>query len=338
MALLICSIIFIWEAKYFEDYIVHLIEKNELNISLQGHLIAPELAASDISSFASKQGISIYSINIENKLSGKNFTYRVANKIPRIRYIKNSQMYILKLDYFFSLTKIFKNLTTSLILTFFMIFLHYLYQTLQKNKNQIESYREKEQLIKKVSHDIKPALIFLNLIKPSINKNSLEAYDLALERLVLLRDSLLTGLKKEVPVKISSIKKSLEIFEIGRKGSLKIKVDFKKDLGDLSISNEVLSFLENFIQNSIEEKQENLLVSISVKRSLSKIVVLVSDNGPGFPEQTLKFIGKKQFTTKKQGNGIGLFETVQSLNRNGIEVKFKNHSSGGALAELTIKN
>ena len=65
----------------------------------------------------------------------------------------------------------------------------------------------------------------------------------------------------------------------------------------------------NLLRNSIEALESNTNgkhIQMKVERSGGCILVSVKDNGPGINDETLEKIGQPFFTTKKNGNGLGV--------------------------------
>lgn len=64
--------------------------------------------------------------------------------------------------------------------------------------------------------------------------------------------------------------------------------------------------LMNIIQNAFDAVSENGEVKINYYKSHDSFVIEISDNGKGIPEDQQKKIFDLYFTTKKDGNGLGL--------------------------------
>ena len=64
----------------------------------------------------------------------------------------------------------------------------------------------------------------------------------------------------------------------------------------------------NLIQNAIQAVPENRIAQISIEEELrnNKILVKVTDNGMGIPEEMRSKIFTPNFTTKTSGTGLGL--------------------------------
>jgi two-component system, sensor histidine kinase RegB len=103
----------------------------------------------------------------------------------------------------------------------------------------------------------------------------------------------------------------------------------QKIIFDNILSHSFFSIFDNALEASPD------WISIEVTASTSEATVVVTDRGKGFDEEVLKEIGKPNLTTKN-GNGLGLFLALNSLNRLGGSLKISNLSSGGAKVEAII--
>ena len=98
-----------------------------------------------------------------------------------------------------------------------------------------------------------------------------------------------------------------------------VSVDNKKDSVNSFV---LLSVLNNLISNAIESISETGTIDITIKNPASNpsLHILITDNGPGIPEEEQQLIFSPGFTTKfnDQGwpsNGIGLSYIQQSLHK-----------------------
>lgn len=73
---------------------------------------------------------------------------------------------------------------------------------------------------------------------------------------------------------------------------------------------QLIRVVTNLVKNSIhsvEQKQpEEPRVDVVVKKEESNVIITVTDNGIGVPEENKEFIFEPQFTTKSSGMGLGL--------------------------------
>ena len=74
------------------------------------------------------------------------------------------------------------------------------------------------------------------------------------------------------------------------------------------------------------------------------VLIEISDDGPGFPEDLSKIIGEPYIASKvkkyksKSGLGLGTFIGKTLLERKKAEIEFSKSELGGALVEITWKN
>lgn len=73
---------------------------------------------------------------------------------------------------------------------------------------------------------------------------------------------------------------------------------------------QLIRVVTNLVKNSIhsvEQKQpENPRIDVSVHKEKGNVIITVTDNGIGVPEENRAFIFEPQFTTKSSGMGLGL--------------------------------
>lgn len=104
--------------------------------------------------------------------------------------------------------------------------------------------------------------------------------------------------------------------------------------GDYNRLNQVFI---NIIKNSIESlnKEEN---RISIKTDVinGEFIVLISDNGIGMDEDTLKNISEPFFTTKKNGTGLGISLSKEILKAHGATINYKSIKSKGTSVIVKI--
>ncbi len=97
----------------------------------------------------------------------------------------------------------------------------------------------------------------------------------------------------------------------------------------------------NLVNNAVDAlgEQSDGLVEISAHREGDAIVVEVTDNGPGIPEDALAHIFDPFFTTKAAGEGIGIgLSIVDNIVRDfGGKVSAANRDGGGAVFRVELR-
>lgn len=100
----------------------------------------------------------------------------------------------------------------------------------------------------------------------------------------------------------------------------------------------------NIIVNACDAMPDDGRLSVSTRQEQKRIVVEISDNGPGIPAEVMNRIFEPNFTTKNQGAefglGLGLAISNQVIRRHGGEIHVKNKNNNGACFTiiLPVKN
>ncbi len=98
--------------------------------------------------------------------------------------------------------------------------------------------------------------------------------------------------------------------------------------------------LINLVLNAMEacENTPNPKVKVfAVKKFDGQVVISVTDNGPGIPEEIKDQIFIPFFTTKKEGSGIGLSLSKQIMTLHGGKIQVNSMENKGTLISLIFK-
>jgi signal transduction histidine kinase len=103
--------------------------------------------------------------------------------------------------------------------------------------------------------------------------------------------------------------------------------------GDQELLQQVLL---NLFMNAIQAMPKGGTLSIYLCEEIEHAVIEVTDTGSGFSPENLKMLGTPFFTTKTNGNGLGLAfcKTISALH--GGSVEFENQSPQGARISVRI--
>ena len=77
-------------------------------------------------------------------------------------------------------------------------------------------------------------------------------------------------------------------------------------------------------------------VKVSAAKSGENLLLRVQDTGPGIPADELGDIFDPYFTTKSEGNGLGLWIAQQIAVAHGGDLRAENAAAGGAVFTLTL--
>lgn len=120
----------------------------------------------------------------------------------------------------------------------------------------------------------------------------------------------------------------------------KIKKNYESDAyvytEKLSLQRIIINLIKNATEAKNLKKRRN--ITISYKISQKKILIKVSDNGEGIPDNIRNLVFNKGFTTKKDNNlGLGLFVCKQWLEKRlHGKINFIT-SSSGTVFTITLK-
>ena len=94
--------------------------------------------------------------------------------------------------------------------------------------------------------------------------------------------------------------------------------------------------LSNVFANSLEAVSDGGTVSIQALRVNGSVVMRISDNGPGIPEQTLEHLFQPFFTTKPNGYGLGLFACKHIFEMHNGSVDVETQRGAGTVVVLSL--
>jgi len=97
--------------------------------------------------------------------------------------------------------------------------------------------------------------------------------------------------------------------------------------------------IHNILHNAIQYTPENTTIKITAAHQSDTCIIIISDNGKGFPENEISMVFDKFYripNTKAGGSGLGLSIAkgfVEALNG---KIKLENNKSGGAKFTIEI--
>ena len=94
--------------------------------------------------------------------------------------------------------------------------------------------------------------------------------------------------------------------------------------------------LVNLVKNAADAMQDAASpeLRLSGKMDFGRVILRVSDNGPGIPEESMDQIFVPFFTTKRDGSGIGLSLSRQIMTAHRGEIVVESDSNGTAVSLL----
>lgn len=92
--------------------------------------------------------------------------------------------------------------------------------------------------------------------------------------------------------------------------------------------NEIRQLLLNLVRNGLEAMPTGGRLNICTFMDKSKVILAVSDKGPGIPDHILNNLGKPFLTTKDNGTGLGLPICYRIAQRHQADIQVKTSNQG----------
>lgn len=94
----------------------------------------------------------------------------------------------------------------------------------------------------------------------------------------------------------------------------------------------------NILKNALEARKEEepLNVQIEVKKSLKAVKIIVKDNGIGMDKNTLERISEIFYTTKANGNGLGVVLSKEIVEMHHGTINYKSQKGKGTTVTITL--
>jgi two-component system sensor histidine kinase HydH len=94
--------------------------------------------------------------------------------------------------------------------------------------------------------------------------------------------------------------------------------------------------LLNLVINAMQAIERAGRIEVSVHRAEDELIIQVCDNGPGIPPEKIASIFDPHFTTKPEGNGLGLWIAQQIVTAHGGGVTVQNAPAKGAIFRIRL--
>lgn len=199
-----------------------------------------------------------------------------------------------------------------------------------------------------VAHDLRSPISVLKFISESNvvkDKEEREMLELAVNRVESIANDIL-DIRRDDVLKIEKKCHVCEtIEELVREKVIEGKTNIKfvsNTMNDylVKISKiELQRVASNLINNAVEASPVDMVIEVKVS-GLDRRVCLVEiiDKGKGIPPETLKQFGKTEITVGKQnGNGLGIFSAVNTIENYGGKIKFDSEVGIGTKVSIKLR-
>jgi len=284
------------------------------------------------------RGKSIGAIQVLNKKGGKHFT-----KADKEILVSLSQQIAVAMEN----AKLYRRLEERFELTAQEL------KAAQEKLIRTERLAAMGNLVNGIAHEIRNPIMtiggFALRIKESAGEdNGLQKYsDIILSETMRL-ENLVKKVNEFLEVQTATIKpQRLEpvIYEVisrfkslAEKQGIEILTDIDHDLPFLEMDEkQILTALENIIENSIEAMRNGGKIEVCVKRKADDAVsVTINDNGPGIAEESLDSVYDPFVTSKTHGAGLGLTMVHQIIKNHNGEIGLTSKKTKGTTVKITL--
>ncbi|REJ16291.1 MAG: hypothetical protein C6W57_09290 [Caldibacillus debilis] len=205
------------------------------------------------------------------------------------------------------------------------------------------------QLAAGIAHEIKNPLTsmkgFIQIMKADrkYNEEYLKIMELELERLESISQELMCFAKpNKNQWKVCNLgailEKSIALLEgdIFRK---RIQVIFHRDEEPIPVfcdEQKIKQVFINLIKNAMEATESQGKIIIKASKEKESAVITVTDTGCGIPEELMNRIGQPFFTTKENGNGLGLMMCNKIIAEHNGSISVRSKMGVGTTFAVTL--
>lgn len=226
-------------------------------------------------------------------------------------------------------------------------------------ENNLELFHRYEMISKKIrliSHEIKNNLSVIDLYSKVIQKrienpteettNSvLKAVD-CINRSTNFINTFLFEMKNFQSTKIEEvclddiIQNTIELASLKAKDK-KVCLNIINSNNDtiladkVKLSNVILNLIYNSIE-AIDTNKQDGIIEIKTETKEDFASIQIKDNGSGIKEENQKSIFNLEFTTKENGNGIGLYISKESMNEQMGDLNLISSNENGTIFEILV--
>lgn len=219
-----------------------------------------------------------------------------------------------------------------------------------------EELRQKEKLVligqmaTAIGHEIRNPLAalrgFTQLQQENHPENN-EYYPIMIQEIdrlnLIVNDLMILGKPKSVEFKRSNLKEILAYVlsvteqQATTQGVL-IESTFKDSFTQIDCEeNQIKQVFMNLLKNAIESMPEGGTVKLASQAINSKqILITITDEGNGIPEEELFKLGEPFYTTKKDGTGLGLMVSHQIIKDHNGTILFESNQGKGTSVKIVL--
>jgi len=115
-----------------------------------------------------------------------------------------------------------------------------------------------------------------------------------------------------------------------------VSFSMAEGIGDIAVqlNQSLVLALANLIENSLQSNSDDTHVSFNL--SERKLLIEISDNGSGLPDEVKNQLGQTFISTKQEGWGMGVYLSNSTIEHFGGTISMINRPHGGTLTTVSL--
>lgn len=203
-----------------------------------------------------------------------------------------------------------------------------------ETKNYLATIKATCQMLKLIAQDekIKDYSLKIDKATGEVNKIITDFLTLSKPKPPELKEALINDLILSVKsiIETSSIMRGIEIYVIPNKNEKSIMCD------ESQIKQVILNISKNAMEAMENVKNPRLIIGTELDDKGDEMLVTISDNGNGIPDEIKAKIGTPFFTTKEGGTGLGLSVCFQIIKAHGGSLDIESEAGKGTTFIIRI--
>lgn len=231
----------------------------------------------------------------------------------------------------------------------------HLYETLLERERilaelvAVEKHNTMGELAASIAHEVRNPLTvvkgFIQLLAEEKDQNQNQYHKLILSELDRAESIIHEYLNASKPQPNEScvialeehVKSVVALMEpYATKNNLQLKGQYEADVSVFVDGKKLKQSLMNFIKNAIEATPVQGDVTVTLRATKEKALVLIEDTGYGMTKAQLKQLGTAYFTTKETGTGLGTMVSIRMIEMMGGTVTYKSKLQKGTCVEVVL--
>lgn len=170
----------------------------------------------------------------------------------------------------------------------------------------------------------------------NIAAKRLNAYTDSIREINRLEEMKISRVNVDIQSLLDELALDLQMMVAGH--DVKMTIESSVDIEYMQLDTQVLyRIVENILNNAIRFAKKQ--VSVDISRSQERLIVVIEDDGPGFPPEVLTGKGIFPYTSDETGQhqGIGLVVSRILCQKHCGQLQLRNKETGGANVKITLK-